>query len=189
VSRKAFEPPRPGALTRLPRIYSAFALPAGFDRIRFTLEVRGLSNGVVVLNAEATGPWLPEHTPVARNGVRYFWLKDGKPVPICGPDSGAELRLCGDREAGAMFAAFFDGRTTLGIVADWIEDDAADRVKSARHHEIDAHKLDPDPVRHFLTLMRCYRDGRKPGKPKRPRRRDPGPLPSLDLSGIEERPA
>lgn len=167
MSRNQFEPPAPGALLSLPRKFSAFALPAGFDRTRFTLGVRGQPNGVVELNAEAVGPWKDEHTPIARNGVRYFWMEDGRAVPVAGPESSATLWLCGDREAGAMFAAFFEGRATLGMVADWIEDDPADRVKDVRPHWMDAHKLDPDPVRHFLTLMRCYREGRKPKGPTR----------------------
>lgn len=58
--------------------------------------------------------------------------------------------------------------TSLAIIADWIEDDMDDRVKDVRRHWISAHRLHEDDVYHFLTLMRCYRDGRKNKSPLPP---------------------
>lgn len=147
---------------RNPRSFSAFALPVGFERVAFNLNVRGLRTGVVVLTSDATGPWKEKPDTVTEFGQRIVWVENGQPARLPGPWSKAELHLCGDRDAGSLFSSFFDGTCTLGIVADWIEDDANDRVKQCQTHWIEAHRLAPDPVTHFLLLMRCYRDHRKP---------------------------
>lgn len=155
-----FETPAANALNRLPRQFSAFDLPPGFERVRYTLEVRGRVNGIVVLTSDATGPWR-EKPPLYQSGRRIVGVTNGRDDRLPGPMSQAELHLTGDGEAGAMFASFFDGDCTLGIVADWIEDDVYDRVKLARAHMVEAHRLHPDTVTHFLLLMRCYRDRRR----------------------------
>lgn len=156
----------PGALDSLPRMFLAFELPAGFERVTFTLEVRGKPNGCVVLKAKAEGPWR-EKTPSQLNGRNHYEIVNGLGATHSGPYSEAFMTLCGDLDAGRLFKAFFAGETTLSIVADWIEDDITDRVKSVEQHWIEAHRLNADPVYHFLTLMRCYRDRRKAKKTKR----------------------
>lgn len=160
AKRRIIEMTAPGALGNLPRTFSAFEPPAGFERVKYTLGVRGLSNGVVVLELDAQGPWAERPaTPTTRG--RVIRLNNGAMEIDPGLSSTSTLWLCGDRDAGRMFKAFFAGETTLGIVADWIEDDIGDRVKDVREHWLTQHRLHADPVCHFLTLMRCYRDKRK----------------------------
>lgn len=151
------------ALHHSPRKFSAFDLPAGFERVAFTIEVRGETNGCVLLTADAWGPWREMEFVLAAGGgtSRTVYIRDGKADRLPGPWSQSHLRLCGDRAVAALFTAFFRGEMALGWVADWIEEEPDDRVKGARLPWIEAHRLDPDPLTHFLTLMRCYRDKRK----------------------------
>lgn len=103
-----FKNAAPGALDRLPRTYSAFDLPAAFERVKFTLGVRGKPNGCVALNSNAIGPW-KNVPPVVHTGRRILQITNGEDDIITGPDSSAQLILCGDRDAGRLFKAFFAG--------------------------------------------------------------------------------
>lgn len=155
-----FMPPGVYPLLHQTRVYTAFDLPPAFDRVKFDLRVSGQPNGVVTLLSDATGPSRTKE-PLIQTGRRIVEVMNGRDAQVPGPWSQASLELCGDTEAMHLFASFFRGQMALGWIADWVEDDAADRVRRVRHHWIDAHRLHPDPVYHFLGLMRCYRDGRK----------------------------
>lgn len=164
MARHSFAKAAPGSLDSLPRSFSAFDMPAGFERLTFRLDIIGKPNGVIELSSKAIGPWSERPAGVTTRG-RVVRLLNGAMEIDPGLSSGAALWLCGDRDAGRLFRSFFDGSVTLGIVADWIEDDIGDRVKDVREHWLERHRLHADPVYHFLTLMRCYRDKRK-AKPK-----------------------
>ncbi len=168
MARHSFAKAAPGSLDSLPRTFTAFDPPAGFERVKYRLDITGMPNGVVELSSKATGPWREKEFVLPRApGVtsRTVYIRDGKADRLPGPSSSAALWLCGDRDAGRLFKSFFAGAMTLGMIADWIEDDIADRVKDVREHWLAQHRLHADQVYHFLTLMRCYRDKRK-AKPK-----------------------
>lgn len=84
------------------------------------------------------------------------------------PDSAAFIEVVSTGEAVALARSVADGSATLGIFADWIEDDPGERIRRlGDEHASKTHRLNDDLLTHFLLVMRAHRPAKsKPAKRK-----------------------
>lgn len=84
------------------------------------------------------------------------WIAD--PVDSYIPDSAAFIEVVGTTEAIALARSVADGSATLGIFADWIEDDPGERIRRLGDgHASKVYRLNDDLLAHFLIVMRAHR--------------------------------
>lgn len=139
-------PPLPGRWLQLSRTYTAFPdVPT-----RWILDHRLL----VQVTADR-GIYLCDTTnfPLHRDPRLGYRYSLGYEV--------ADLFLYGGDEGVALARSVADGRATLGILADWAEDDPHRRVKSAHLPWDWGHRTCEDAVAHMLTVMRCHRPAKR----------------------------
>lgn len=81
-----------------------------------------------------------------------------EPVESHYPESTAFIEVVGTDEAVSMARSVANGSATLGIFADWIEDDPGNRIRRlGDEHASRSHRLSDDLLTHFLIIMRAHR--------------------------------
>jgi hypothetical protein len=146
-SLDGLELPRlPGPWLQVHRTYTAFSGVPTAWRLEHLFSLRLTADRVIQLVDKTS---FTAHAD-PRLGFRFNLAYEVAGLTLCGWDDGISL-----------VRAVADGTATLAILADWVEDDPHNRVKSAYLPSDPDHRVCDDPVMHMLTVMRCHRPSQR----------------------------
>ena len=130
----------PGRWIQLSRTYTAFGKVPTPAWCEFRVNMQVTADRAVGVYATS---WLFSHRDPDTNAIVLEYDQ-------------CAFRLRPSDESVGMARAVADGSATLGILADWVEDDPANRVLEATLPRHERHRTSDDAVTHLLTLMRCH---------------------------------